>query len=99
MPLRTLGKARIIEIATPINVTRHAHAASTAVVATFGRSRGATPKKSAFDLYVDAPLPAAAVRAIHTEAYAAFAAMGATYPSGYIDVDLGRWKELTGEDD
>lgn len=99
LPLQTLGKARIIEIATPINVTRHAHAASKAVIATFGRSRGAIPEKSAFDLYVNAPLAATALLVIHTTPEPAFAMMGESYPPGYIDVDVGYWKELTGEDD
>lgn len=98
-PLTRLGQARIIEIATTLDATRHSHAASKAVVATFGRSLGAIPDKSAFDLYVKAPLPAAAVLAVHTENHAAFEAMGRTYPVGFVDVDVGRWKELTGEDD
>lgn len=98
-PLTKLGKARIIEIAVPLDATRHALVASEAVVATFGRSLGAIPDKSAFDLYVQTPLPASAVLAVHTEDEATFAAMGRTYPAGFIDVDAGRWKELTGEDD
>lgn len=98
-PLTRLGKARIIEIATPLDASHHTHAASKAMVATFGRSRGAIPEKSAFDLYVETPLPMGAVLAVHTEDEATFAAMGRTYPAGFIDVDVGRWKELTGEDD
>lgn len=98
-PLTRLGKARIAEIAVPLEATRHSHAASKAVVATFGRARGAIPEKSDFDLYLKAPLPATAVFALHTEGDAAFTAMGRTYPAGFIDVDVGRWKELTGKDD
>lgn len=37
--------------------------------------------------------------AVHTDGDAAFAAIGKSYPPGYIDVDIGRWKELTGEED
>jgi hypothetical protein len=44
-PLAVLGKARIIEVATPLVATRHSYAAAKAVVATFGRARGATPGK------------------------------------------------------
>lgn len=97
-PLAALGKPRVLEIAVPLAATRHSHSAGTAVVATFGRSLGALPEKAAFDLYVRAPLPASAVIAVLTESDAAFAAVGRTYPAGYVDVDVGRWKELTGED-
>jgi hypothetical protein len=98
-PLTMLGKARIMEIAAPLVATRHSHAASKAVVASFGRSQGAYPEKFAFDLYVKEALPAAAELAVHTEGDTAFTSMGRTYPAGFIDVDVGRWKELTGEDD
>lgn len=98
-PLTRLGKARIAEIAVPLEATRHTHFASRAVVATFGRARGAIPEKAAFDLYLKTPLPATAVLALHTEGDAAFTAMARTYPAGFVDVDVGRWKELTGEDD
>lgn len=98
-PLTKLGKARIIEIAAPLNATHHSHSASKAVIATFGRARGAIPGKFAFDLYVKAPLPPGAVLAVHTEGEVTFAAMGRTYPAGFVDVEVGRWKELTGEDD
>lgn len=79
-PLTMLGKARIIEVATPLVATRHSYAAAKAVVATFGRARGAIPEKSAFDLYVKEPLPATAVVAVHTEGDAAFSSVGRTYP-------------------
>lgn len=98
-PLTRLGKARIIEIAVPLDATRQTPKASEAMVATFGRSLGAIPDKSTFDLYVKTPLPASTVLAVHTEDEATFAAMGRTYPAGFVDVDVGRWKELTGEDD
>jgi len=98
-PLTRLGKARVAEIAVPLEATRHSHAASKAVVATFGRARGAIPEKSVFDLYLKASIPATAVLALHTEGDAAFTAMGRTYPAGFVDVDVGRWKELTGEVD
>lgn len=85
--LARLGKARIVEIAVPLSATRHSYVASEAVIATFGRSCGAIPEKSAFDLYVKAPLPAAAVLTVHTEGEATFGAMGQTYPAGYVDVE------------
>ena len=55
--------------------------------------------KHAFDLYITRPLSANAVLRIHTEGDASFNAIGLTYPEGYVDVDIGYWKELTGEDD
>lgn len=97
--LTKLGKARIIEVAAPLDATRHVHNASKAVVATFGRARGAIPDRSTFDLYVKTPLPASAVLAVHTEGEEKFAAMGRSYPAGFVDIDVGHWKELTGEDD
>ena len=98
-PLDQLGKPRVLEIAVPLEATRHSHHAGKAVVATFGRARGAIPEKSAFDLYAKVPLPATAVLAVHTAGDGAFTAIGRSYPPGFIDVDIGRWKELTGEDD
>lgn len=98
-PMRAIGSARIIEIVLPLAVTQHSYGAAQAVVATFGRSIGAIPDKGAFDLYVNQALPASAVLAIHTEGDPTFAAMGRTYPAGFVDADAGRWKELTGEQD
>lgn len=97
--LAEIGTARVIEIAAPLEKTRHSHSAATAAVATFGRTAGAIPEKSDFDLYVNAPLEPGSVLAVHTEGDANFAAIGKSYPPGYVDVDTGRWKELTGEDD
>ncbi len=98
-PLARIGRPRIVELAIPLSATRHAYCAVEAVVATFGRAEGAIPSKQAFDLYIGAALPGDAVREIHTEGEATFAAMGRTHPRGFVDVDLGRWKELAGEED
>jgi hypothetical protein len=97
--LAGLGRRSIVELAVPLAQTRHAHSAGEAVLATFGRSRGSIPSKHAFDLYAKSPLPASAILAVHTEPDPTFAAMGVTFPVGFVDVDIGRWKELTGEDD
>lgn len=98
-PLASLGKARIIEVAVPMWATNHSHAAGVAVVATFARSRGSIPAKQAFDLYVNQPLPPDTILAVHSEGDAQFAEIGRCYPAGFVDVDIGRWKELTGEED
>ena len=98
-PLAVTGKPRVIEVAAPLAVTRQSYNAAKAVVATFGRSLGCVLSKHAFDLYITRPLSANAVLRIHTEGDASFNAIGLTYPEGYVDVDIGYWKELTGEDD
>lgn len=97
--LSRTGTARIVEVAVPLQATRHSYMAANTVVRTFARSRGALPDKGAFDLYTEKPLPATALLAVHSEGDASFGALGTTYPPGYVDVDVGRWKELTGEDD
>ncbi|PIW28678.1 MAG: hypothetical protein COW30_06925 [Rhodospirillales bacterium CG15_BIG_FIL_POST_REV_8_21_14_020_66_15] len=96
-PLLKIGRPRIIEVAVPLNATKHSYMAGGAIIATFGRSRGTTPEKFAFDLYVEVALPPQAVLAVHAEGDIAFNAMGREYPEGYIDVDVGLWEELTGE--
>jgi hypothetical protein len=98
-PLASLGKPRIIEVAVPMRATRHSYSAGTAVVGSFARSRGSTPAKHAFDLYVDQPLPPTAILAAHAEGDAAFVEMGRGYPAGFVDVEIGHWKELPGEDE
>ena len=97
--LTMVGKPRVVEIAVPIVQTCHSYSAGEAVIAAFGRSLGCIPDKRAFDLYTTAPLNSDAVLAVHSEGEATFAAMGRAFPPGFIDVNVGRWKELTGEDD
>lgn len=97
--LAKLGRARVLEMAVPLNATRHGYLAGEAVIATFARARGATPSKHAFDLYVRHRLPPENILAVHSAGDDAFQGMGRTYPAGFVDVDMGRWKELTGEDE
>jgi len=94
-----LGAPRILEILVPIVATNHAHPAGEAVLATFGRGLGCIPEKRAFSLYAKSALPPDAVLAVHTEGEPAFAAMGQGHPPGFVDVSIGWWKALTGEDD
>lgn len=96
--LAKVGCPRIIEVAVPLSATRHSYGAAKAIVATFARSRGAFPDKFAFNLYVENALPATAVLAVHTRGDAAFESMGRDYPDGFVDVQIDRWKELTGEE-
>lgn len=97
--LKNLGQSRIIEVAVPLLATRQSYSAGEAVIATFARSNGSTPSKNAFDLYVHQPLPGAAILAVHTEGEGPFSKMGQSYPIGFVDVDIGRWNELTGDSD
>jgi len=97
--LAAIGKARVIEVGAPLAATRHAYSTAEGVVATFARANGAIPEKHAFDLYARTALPPTAILAVHTEGEGTFATIGRGYPSAYVDVALGRWKELTGEDD
>lgn len=97
--LAAIGKLRIVELAVPLASTPHAYRAAKAVIASFGRSIGAIPDKHAFDLYAHQALAADAILCVHSEGGDAFAKMGQGYPAGFVDLSIGRWKELTGEDD
>jgi len=97
--LQSLGSPRVVELAVPLVATRHCWEAGKAVMASFARSRGAIPGKFAFDLYTERDLSASAILAVHSENSASFIGIGKSYPPGFVDVDIGRWKELTGEDD
>jgi hypothetical protein len=97
--LERLGRPRIIELAVPVTLADRSFYAARAVIAAFARSRGGIPGKFAFDLRVSSPLPPAAVLDVHTEGEPAFEGMGRGYPASFVDIDIGRWKELTGEDD
>lgn len=97
-PLATAGEPRIIELAVPMKFTSRSQLAGEAVVAAFGRSLGCVPGKHAFDLGATEPLTAQAILAVHSKDDASFATMGRGYPRGFVDVDVGRRKELTGEE-
>lgn len=93
-----LGVPRVLEVAVPLDTTRHAYSAGRAVVATFGRTLGCKPEKEAFDLYAMRPLRPETVLAIHSEGESNFAALGRSYPAGFVDVNIDRWAELTAKD-
>jgi hypothetical protein len=97
--LATTGKPCVLQLSVPLALTRQSYFAGAAVIATFGRSLGCIPSKHSFVLYVTASLPPDAVLKIVSEGDATFHRIGRGYPEGYIDVDIGRWEELTGEDD
>jgi hypothetical protein len=87
-----------VELAVPAALADCAFSTARAVITTFARSRGSIPDKFTFDLRVTAPLPSAAIVAVHIEREPAFETMGRCYPAGFVDVAIGRWKELTGQD-
>jgi hypothetical protein len=97
-PLSVIGKPRVLEVLVPLALTRSSYTAAGAVIATFGRTLGCIPNGHMFDLWVTAPLAASAILKVHTESEPSFQAIGRCYPEGYIDLDIGHWKELTGED-
>jgi hypothetical protein len=98
--LSALGRPRVLELAVPLSAAgKFDYRAADAVVATFGRSLGCIPENHVFDLYVIEPLPSAALLAVHTEGDSRFGRIGRDFPSGFVDVDIGRWRELTGEED
>lgn len=97
--LTNIGKPRVIELAVPVALTCQGYWAAASILATFGRSLGCTPGKHDFDLYVKSPLRPDAILAIHSEGDASFHGLGHSHPENYVDVDIGYWKELTGEDD
>lgn len=87
--LKSIGRARVIEIAMPLCHSRHSYSAAEAVVATYGRMLGATPDRKRFDLYARQPLGPEHILAVHSEGDPTFAAMAHGYPSGYMDEDIG----------
>lgn len=97
--LAATGKPRVIELSVPLSLAQHSLSAGEAVLYTFGRTLGCTPGKHSFDLYVTRPLGPDSVLKVHSDNDSSFHAIGLTVPEGYVDVKIGYWKELTGEDD
>jgi hypothetical protein len=97
-PLAAIGKARVIEFAAPLALTQNSYSAGQAVVATYGRALGCIPDKHSFVLCVTRSLPPDFILAVHTQGSFSFNAIGRSYPPGYVNVDIGHWKELTGDD-
>jgi hypothetical protein len=79
----SIGKPRVIEVAVPLEATRHAYLAGKAVVAAFARSLGCRPDFRAFDLYTARVLGPDAILAVHTEGEATFVEIGKAYPEKF----------------
>ena len=82
-PLSRIGKGRILEVAVPLAVSRHAFSAAQGVLSGFAASIGLRYEHSAFDLYSMEALPPAAILAIHSEGEANFAGMAQEYPARF----------------
>lgn len=83
--VKGVGRPRVIELAVPLGVTRHAYSAAKAVVASFVTTLGCKPDRAAFDLYTTTALSADAVLKIHTEGEPNFAALAGGYPARFVD--------------
>ncbi|WP_315716230.1 MULTISPECIES: hypothetical protein [unclassified Bradyrhizobium] len=79
-----IGRPRVLEIAVPIEKTRHWLNAGRAVVRTFARMLRCQPDRGAFDLYTFEPLDADAILGIHSDGEPNFQNMGKGYPIGYV---------------
>ena len=64
--LARIGSARILEVAVPLSSSPQVFSAVQAVVAAYARANGAPAESKLFDLYVEEPLPAEAIIAVHT---------------------------------
>lgn len=82
--VKSFGRPRVIELAVPLPVTRHAYSAAKAVVATYVMALGCKPDWTAFDLYVMSAIGADSVLKIHTEGEPDFAALARGYPVGFV---------------
>lgn len=81
--VRTIGKARIIEVAVPLAETRHSHSAVGAVISAFARTIGAPAELGDFDLYATRPLGPRAVLAVHSEGERFFSQLTEEYPDKF----------------
>ncbi|MGH6848340.1 MAG: hypothetical protein ACREC0_13145 [Methylocella sp.] len=77
------GVPRVLELSVPLWATKQAYRAGDAIVATFGRTLGCKPDRSAFDLYVTQPLAASSIINVHSEGEPAFNALGQGYPTRF----------------
>lgn len=80
----SLGRPRVIEIAVPLALTRHAYAAGCAVVGAFARTLGCRPERGAFDLYATEALGPASILNVHTAGDTTFGKIGLDYPAGFV---------------
>jgi hypothetical protein len=83
--VQSFGRARVIEVAVPLQYTPSAYSAAKAVVATFVRALGCDPDWSSFDLYTTAALGADAVLGIHTDGDPTFAKLSHGYPLSFLN--------------
>jgi hypothetical protein len=88
-----IGVPRVLEVAVPLDATRHAYSAGRAVAATFALTLGCKVTPEAFDLYCIRPLGAESVVAIQSEGEPNFAALAQGYP---LEFRAASWSDADG---
>ena len=83
-PLSKIGRGRILEIAVPLQVSRHVSSSVDGLLSGFAASIGLRHDHSAFDLYAMEQLPPSAILAIHSEGEGSFVRIGNEYPARLI---------------
>lgn len=78
--LKSIGRARVVEVAVPLARSRQSYQAASAVIAAFGRKIGCKLDESAFDLYTNEPLCSSHILALHSQGEPRYSAIGRTYP-------------------
>ncbi|WFU71467.1 hypothetical protein [Bradyrhizobium sp. CB2312] len=81
-----MGRARMLEVAVPVEKTNQWLSAGRAVVGAFARTLGCRLDHGAFDLYTMEPLGAAAIFAVHTAGETTFKRVGRGYSAGYRSI-------------
>lgn len=85
--LKSLGRARVVEVAVPLARSRQSYQAALAVIAAFGSKIGCKTDEYAFDLYTNEPLCSSHILALHSWGEPSFSAIGRTYPQGILISD------------
>ena len=81
--LSSIGRARVLEIAVPLHVTRHVYDAARSVTQHYGRSLGCHTDWGMFDLYAAFPLSPDAVLRVHSHGETDFGLLGRSYPQTF----------------
>ncbi|MEZ6030317.1 MAG: hypothetical protein R3C46_11270 [Hyphomonadaceae bacterium] len=98
-PLSLIGRPRVLEVATPLEITKHAFSAAGACIAAYARTLGCVESSHGFDVCITANLAPTAVIRVHSEGEPSFKLIGQGHPERYVDVDRDYWTTLTGERD
>jgi hypothetical protein len=83
--LSTIGVPRVLEIAVPLALTRHAYSAAKAVIQLYARSLGCHADWGGFDLYAHSILGPDALLRVHSGGEDDFALLARGYPVDFHD--------------